>query len=441
MRKKERETVRPRISKQEKTKVKIYRQTAVNAVIVGVVLLLFVYVVIQLSRNFSSQISTQRTQTVTDVTYSYLDGFIFTDSEVLTCEGDIIHYLVSDGEKVGVGQAYAEVYSGSGLTDAECRDTERRLNSLSAQISLLEDSIEHSKNASSLGAISDEITKNYYSYIDSVLSKDFKNASRFGDLLVGALSDYSSVTLSEAAENTLALLKDERQALISSIGGTCRTLISDKSFTFFHSADGYDGIFNSSRLDGMTRETLDTLAKEQADYAADTVGSAVYTSKWYIAIPTDTSGYADFKDGIGNTYSFEFLGEDDLSLDMLLENVISDGEDTSRTYLLFSSLDLTRVTYADRAQSVRIKLDSCTGYRIPEEALHRESESDGVYILVGNKIEFRRVTLIGKGIGYYIANTYENDISEGSISDIPYLSVNDLIVTSGRDLYDGKLLD
>jgi len=26
-------------------------------------------------------------------------------------------------------------------------------------------------------------------------------------------------------------------------------------------------------------------------------------------------------------------------------------------------------------------------------------------------------------------------------SEIPYLNINDLIVTSGRDLYDGKLLD
>ena len=42
---------------------------------------------------------------------------------------------------------------------------------------------------------------------------------------------------------------------------------------------------------------------------------------------------------------------------------------------------------------------------------------------------------------YYIANTRESDAAEGSISAVPYLQVNDLIITSGNDLYDGKRLD
>ena len=50
--------------------------------------------------------------------------------------------------------------------------------------------------------------------------------------------------------------------------------------------------------------------------------------------------------------------------------------------------------------------------------------------------------MIGNGDGYYIVNTYENNISEGGIdSEIPYLSVNEWIITSGSNLYDGKLLN
>ncbi len=433
--------MRPRIPRREKTMVRTYRQTAVNAVIVVVVLLLFVYVLIQFSRNFSSQVSTQRTQTVTDVTYSYLEGFVFTDGELLTEDGDIVHYLIPDGEKVGVGQAYAEIFSGTGLSAEECAERERRLNALSEQIALLENGIEHSKNASSLGSISDEIARSYYSYIDSVISGDLKAADKTGDLLFGALSDRSSVTLSEEAENTLSDLKQERDALISSIGGTKKTLISSKSFTFLHSHDGYESILNSSKLEGLTRDALDALVNEDADTQKGVIGSAVYSSKWYIAIPTDTSGYAEFKNGVGDTYSVDLLEEEDLTVDMLLEDVISADEDTSRSYLLFSSFDLSRAAAIGRAQSIRVRLGSCTGYRVPEDAMHRVGEDDGVYILVGNTVEFRRMTVIGRGDGYYIANTYENDLAEGAISDIPYLSANDLIVTSGRDLYDGKQLN
>ena len=56
-------------------------------------------------------------------------------------------------------------------------------------------------------------------------------------------------------------------------------------------------------------------------------------------------------------------------------------------------------------------------------------------------VEFRRVTVIGEGRGYYIVATYESDANEGSISKTPYLYVNDLIITSGNDLYDGKLIN
>ena len=60
---------------------------------------------------------------------------------------------------------------------------------------------------------------------------------------------------------------------------------------------------------------------------------------------------------------------------------------------------------------------------------------------VGNVVEFRRVTVISRGEGYYIVNTYEVDLLEKPSSEIPYLNINDMIVTSGNDLYDGKQLD
>ena len=56
-----------RLPKREKADVKTYNQAVVNAVILVVVLSLFLYVAIQISRNFSDKVSTQRTQKITDV--------------------------------------------------------------------------------------------------------------------------------------------------------------------------------------------------------------------------------------------------------------------------------------------------------------------------------------------------------------------------------------
>ena len=429
-----------RLPKRKKAEVKTYNQAVVNAVILVVVLSLFLYAAIQISRNFSDKVSTQRTQKITDVTYSYLEGYIFKDSAALTFDGDIIHYLVADGEKVGVGQAYAEVFSGTALDETARQDAQSRLNELSDSISMLERGLEGGKTVSDLGGISDEISDNYYAYIDAVTSGDLISATAPGGSLLSSLIDYSAITLSEAAENTLSRLIGERERLISSIGGVKRTLVSDRSFTFYRDSDGYEDIFNSNRLEGLSREALDALAGQSAAGSDGKSGSMVYSSKWQLAIPIGETDYSTFKDSIGSVYTVELLGSSSLSLQMKLEEIVSDGEDTNSSYLIFSSYDLSKISGLGRHQSVRITLGSCTGYRIPEGAIHRVGENTGVYILIGNMIEFRRVTVIGRGDGYYIVNTYEKDYEEGAVGSIPYLNTNDLIVTSGRDLYDGKLL-
>ncbi len=433
--------MRIRLPRREKNKAKTYKQTVVNAVILVVILSLFLYIAIQLSHNFSAQVSTQRTQKFTDVTHSYLEGCIFKDGEVLSSDGDIVHYLVPNGAKVGVGQAYAEIFSGTAIPEGERAATEQRLNELSERIGMLEIGLEGGKNTSDLGSINDDISDNYYAYIDSILSGDIGSADRSGEKLLGALIDYSAVTLSEAAKNTLSALKEERAALLEKIGGRKTTLVSDRSFTFYRDADGYESSLNSSLVTDLNYDTLSSLMKKDQSSVAGGIGSMIYSAKWYIALPTDEAEYERFKDGVGRVYEVGFIGSEDLTVEMKLEGAFWEEEEPESAYLLFSSFDLARIAGLDRHQSVRITLDSVTGYRIPREAVHTLGEDQGVYILVGNMIEFRRITIIGEGDGYYVVNTYERDLEESLGSEIPYLNVNDLIVTSGRDLYDGKLLD
>jgi hypothetical protein len=130
---------------------------------------------------------------------------------------------------------------------------------------------------------------------------------------------------------------------------------------------------------------------------------------------------------------------------MTLERVLFDGE--GEGYVVFSSYDLILSSELSRAQDVKVNMGSTTGYRIPSDSLVENDGESGVYILVGTVVEFRRVSVILEGNGYMIVKTYEKDRAEGEANGTldgekyPYLYVNDLIITSGNDLYDGKLLD
>ena len=50
-------------------------------------------------------------------------------------------------------------------------------------------------------------------------------------------------------------------------------------------------------------------------------------------------------------------------------------------------------------------------------------------------MEFRRIAVLYEGDGYLIAAGTDPDPE----NDVPYLSLNDLMITSGKNLYEGKV--
>ena len=163
-----------------------YDQNIVNTAILALILAMILYLGIQISRGFYSKVSTQRTQIVTDAEYAYLDGCILRDDRVISADGDIVYYTVQNGDKVGVGQAWAEVFSDTGLSGEQCADVQRRLNELSASISLLENGL---GSSSHLGQINESMLSGYYAYIDSIISGDIASADQIGGGLLSALVD------------------------------------------------------------------------------------------------------------------------------------------------------------------------------------------------------------------------------------------------------------
>ena len=420
--------------------VKTYKHSAVKAIILVAVLGFCVYMAIQLSRNVSPQVSTQRTQTVTDSTYAYLEGYIFRDEDTLAINpGAVVDYAFGNGEKVGVEQAFAKVYYPSGLDAAALEQKQTELSELSARIGMIEAGLGQSFGNADLSAISKDISKYYYSYVNLVNNGDLRAADEVGERLLSAMVEYSTGTGGEEAKSVIGQLKAEKDQLLSTLGASS-TLVSDEGFNLLYSSDGYEEIFHSDKLDGLTPDQLKALADSQPKQQSGTVVCRrIYTPKWYIAIPVDEATYLGFTEGA--VYDVTFPDSNGVVVDMTLERICIDEDDVANAYLLFSSYDLAHAQSMTRTQSVRIYLGSCSGYRVPKQALYDGEQYDYVYVLVGNTVELRRVTVKGEGNGYYIVNTYEEDLAENVPVDTPYLEINDMLITSGNDLYDGKLLD
>ena len=88
-----------------------------------------------------------------------------------------------------------------------------------------------------------------------------------------------------------------------------------------------------------------------------------------------------------------------------------------------------------REHVVEITIKDYSGLRIKKEALRIVDGEEGVYVLEGNTVKFKRVQKIYENDGYYVVS--KNDTKE---SDIPYIEMYDAVINNGKELYDGKVI-
>ena len=445
--------------KREK-RVKSYKQKTVNAVILALVILLLLYLGIQFSRNFSTSLSTQRAQTVTVTDYKNFKGYVFRDeAPILGDGGTVCDYLVEDGSRVGVGQKYAELYRVS--SDADKRQAE--LNLLSERIRRLRSKISADGYVSELPKVSETLNNSYYAYINAIIDGRLPAADAFGDRLLDSIVDYNVITGREGEISDVgALLEQQKKELVASFGASSGSLVSDESFYICYETDGFERLFSPGKLSTLDLAGLEELiASEPRAESGRVLGRAIGSPEWFLAVPVSADDVSSFTDSEGNALLGSVLEVTLTGSDRVVKMTLDSLriEESGEGLLVLSSFDLTVAKDLARAQSVKIKMSSLTGYRIPTEALAEQDGEKGVYILVGTVVEFRRVTVMGEKNGYLIVNTYEDDDAEQKAFEeavnrgeaeninpphdysIQYLKVNDMIITSGNDLYDGKLID
>ena len=88
-----------------------------------------------------------------------------------------------------------------------------------------------------------------------------------------------------------------------------------------------------------------------------------------------------------------------------------------------------------RVQRVEITTEKTEGFYVPESALQTRTvngeEQEGVYVFENSIVRFRRIEVLYRGDGYCIA-------LRPDASEITELREGDILITSGKNLYDGK---
>ena len=412
------------------------RSIAMRCAIVLVAIGMLAYIIHYALGQFSTTLTTLPTQEITDYTLLNAEVYLFRDEQVIPCDATApVRYTYRDGERVPKDATYAVSYPKAGATAAEVAALQAQLDDIDAQIALLEDSKSQGSLITSLEGKQESLSQSYYRVLESLAAGSFAAAGAESQTLLSHISAYGMLTGQYKTDVMIASLENSRQALLDAWGGTPTAHVSPYSTNFVHACDGYEGVFDYSRVMDMTASEFFAMTETSPASTAGTVGKMINSHTWYAAMPMDEDNAARFTQG--EAYVFSFIDNDGTELSLTLERKLQ-GEGKGDGVLVFSCDRTPQGFDFLRTQRVRSVVEQVTGYRVPMEALREHNGEKGVFILADSSVEFRRVTIVREGSGYYIVQTYEQDAAGGA-GMAKYLQYGDLIITAGRDLYVGKM--
>ncbi len=399
------------------------------------VLFLVLYCYIQMKTIFDSAILTEAANVYDAQIKTVSECYVFRNETVITSDTvGVYNYLVGEGDKLSKNQSIADVYSSE--HDLEVHD---KVNELNERIEVLNNSsIKKRYLKTNISKLDSEIGE-YISLFHTCESNgDYSFAVQNRNEFLTLLNKRSLVVSAEDGyDDLIAELKNEKQRLTDSLSVPSSTVKSPASGHFYSSVDGYEEIFNSTVIDTMTVDSFyDLIENSTSTETTNTVGKIVTDFEWYTLCPVSKDESVFYTSG--NYYNLSYPYSGGVEINSILLSKISQS-DRDEVILIFKTNIIPEGFNFIRRQSVQIIREEHTGLKISKESLRIVDGYEGVYILLENVIRFKRCDIICENEDYYIVSTKD---PIDNTDDVPYgyLQMYDVVIVSGKELFDGKMV-
>ncbi len=361
------------------------------------------------------------------------EAWLFRDETLLTVpEAGLVNSVAVSGSKVGKNTILTEVWS-DGNTDG-LADRQMQLDLMNRTVAVLESGLLPTGTPLSHA-------EGYRNEASATLT-DIRMAIREGkwdalaeleDELLISLNRYGALTgKADAIAQALETARAERDALLVGTKTDLRNAESSAYYYGFSEVDGYETVFTQDALNQLDAESFAALKAEKPSTGDEfVVGKLCYGYTWRVAVEFSDACNELFE--IGGIYEVRFPENDGATMEMICERILQNGEGATVAVLR------SDVTPSDfrflRTQRAEITVGALEGIYIPRQAYVVQNGIDGVYVFEDSTVRFRRIRISYEGDGYLIASLTNDDPDH----EIAYLGLNDLMITSGRKLYDGKV--
>ena len=375
---------------------------------------------------------TQKTETATATVATVgsaleMDVYIFRDEDPLAISetGSFVPN-VADGARVGIGRVVASLY------DASSPDTVSQIAGLEKQLAVLEQIKNSNLSVRDTSAIDGEI----YDIVQNIAA-----ASREGDggnilsLRAALISEWNrreSLTgASSDIDGAIERLRAEKDSLTRSLGPCRRQITAPRSGYYYAACDGYEGTFTAAAAMTMSLSEFRALTRTDPD-TVENAGKLASSYTWYaVGVASRETGRTLIE---GKVYPITFLYNEEKTLLLTLTRIV---EEDGQAMLVFRGDTLPTDFRLTRSQPVSMVCEEYTGLRIPASALRSQGGVTGVYIRYGSTVYYRAVKIILEEEDWCLVEIRpEEDPPQGHT----WLKQNDIVITKGRGLYDGRVL-
>jgi len=384
---------------------------------------------------YSAVYSPYQTETVVSLNHENkieVNGMFLRSEETVEAnhQSYIVHYLYSDGKKVGAGGTVAELYSSE--NDVLNYEKIKELNKL---VDLLKESQDQSSVlVTNADQITSQINLKIKELSTAIYNNNFEAINECKNDIQILLNRRNIITEKEKDFNEyLSLVNNQISALKKQIKNPLKAVKASKNGNFVINVDGFENSAQYSKISSLSALDIENYIETSApeDISQNTIGKLVTNFDWHYCfmLPIDDNEYNE-RIKVGTSLKMRFNDVSSEILPVSVSKVVIDDVNAKMAVFVKSNY-LTGKFCSARKEKADIIFSSVKGYKIKKSAVRIENEQKGVYVVIGKQMFFRKIDVIYEEKDYVVCR-----IESGSGTLKPF----DDVIVKGTDLKNGKTL-
>lgn len=335
----------------------------------------------------------------------------------------IIHYNVSNYERIAKDSAIADIYDSS--SDSESYS---KLEQLEQKLAFLNNFALYNGDITDLSVISRKIDDKIFEINKNSKTGKYLSADDNTQLLALLGSKQNAVEGTGNIDGMINSIKAEITALKSTLKPKSSDIKAPAAGYFLSDVDGFETVLTEISLESITAEDLENIKPESV--SKNTIGKVVSEYKWYLLTVLNSEDALKLKEN--QNYNIVLSQYFNSQIELTLTKLRS-SEQSDKMLAIFSC-ESTNGTFSSlRNIEGNIVLESYTGIKVPNSAIRKLDDRLGVYTISGGVVKFKDIKVLYSENDFSICEIDQTG-KDGS------LRLYDEIIDKGKNLYDGKTI-